>query len=235
MADYTNIPRVNPGDPLLASQINAVIDGVNASFNSEDSVTPSGRKPKTAVNMSGTSFDRPQFLEVRYSFPSDGDSQTTANVPYVFVDSLDTLSEFCKIDGQSCEKITMDGDTISSSDINGGGWLELSDSFENEVWMNFSYTAPSASASASAQGHWDGDFSPEKDSNAEYSVLLASLRSASGSTEVETLYDVHKGDISLGGMAGWVTNAPQAAHLTTNYSYDARVTVLYFNELPPEP
>lgn len=45
------------------------------------------------------------------------------------------------------------------------------------------------------------------------------------------------GNISsiAGGMAGWVTNAPQAAHLTTNYSYDARVTVLYFNELPPEP
>lgn len=37
--------------------------------------------------------------------------------------------------------------------------------------------------------------------------------------------------LSAVGGYGWVTNAPQGAYDTTNYSYDAKVTVLYFGPI----
>lgn len=39
------------------------------------------------------------------------------------------------------------------------------------------------------------------------------------------------GILSMGGAGGWVTNAPPDAYQTTNYSYDAKVSVLYFDSL----
>lgn len=78
------------------------------------------------------------------------------------------------------------------------------------------------------------------------SSISTSAITSGGTLLSDIQYDVlvrkHQTDLSSGAMmeyaplsaiggAGWVTNAPQGAYETTNYSYDAKVTVLYFGPI----